>query len=82
MRTFAVVNLLLLFAWAVLSVRGQRGDSSQTRNADDRYKIYREENDIMWCCLSKAELEKCHAFAAAAEIDNLKSEFTFGSYYR
>lgn len=45
-------------------------------------EVYRKPNEIMWCCLTAEELDKCNAFALAAEEDNLKSDLTFGSYYR
>ena len=44
--------------------------------------LERKGNDIMWCCLSQEELEKCLALSRATSEDHTKDEFAFGSYFR
>ncbi len=47
---------------------------------------YRRGNDLMWCCLTSEEMDKCRAFARATEKDHEKEaspeNYIFGSYYR
>ena len=52
------------------------------RDDDQDEYVYRQGNDILWCCLSKEEVAKCRSFADAVEEDHLADEITFGSYYR
>ena len=68
MRKFVLI-------WALLAGYGVVGQ-------EDDSLVFREGNDIMWCCLSKEELLKCQAFAEAAKKDHEENEYTFGSYYR
>lgn len=52
------------------------------QEAEDPQLLLRGENDIMWCCLSAEELEKCRALADATRADHERDEYVFGSYYR
>ena len=70
--------LLLLLALCFSAVLSQADGVGNRR----RSEVFREEGELLWCCLTGEELAKCEAFARATERDQLKSDYTFGSYYR
>ncbi len=80
--------LLLVFLGAASaqissSVQSRRNDiGGLLSNTVRQSALIRKEKELMWCCLTMEELEKCRAFAEAARRDQEESDYTFGSYYR
>ncbi|QQP38918.1 Melanotransferrinlike [Caligus rogercresseyi] len=58
------------------------GRETEEDRANQLYHSARNEEDIMWCCLSQEEVQKCYDFAKAAEELHKEDETIFGSYYR
>jgi hypothetical protein len=78
---FSIFAHLLCAYVCVTSVAGQI-PALRPKIGEVGYELHREENELMFCVLSNEEMAKCQAFAAATARDHLRSEKTFGSYYR
>uniref|UniRef100_A0A0K2UG72 Melanotransferrinlike [Bombus impatiens] n=1 Tax=Lepeophtheirus salmonis TaxID=72036 RepID=A0A0K2UG72_LEPSM len=51
-------------------------------SAFELFHSERNNEDLMWCCLTNEELQKCYDFAKVAADYHEKDETLFGSYYR